>query len=164
MHSSPAAPVSRRRFVAVSAVVTGLAAVGGCALPVVDDAPDPLVQLAEAADRDARELAAADVSHGDDVARLRRIAEARRTHFERLSAEIGRQTTTGEAPPDDVATEDGVATDRPVTCPPVEEVRARLREDARRAAEVAVDSRGSRAEVTAAVSAACTAAVEVVLA
>lgn len=150
-------PVSRRRFVAVTAGATGLLFAGGCSLSPIDDEPDPLRLLAEAADRDARQLVAADASHGDDVARLRRIGEARRVHADRLAAEITRL-----AP--DESPSDGVEPGPPATCPPIGEVRARLREDAKRAAEVAVDSRGYRAELAAAVSAACTTAVEVTLA
>ncbi|MFN3601833.1 MAG: ubiquinol-cytochrome c reductase iron-sulfur subunit N-terminal domain-containing protein [Dietzia sp.] len=157
MPASSTVPVSRRRFVAVTAVATGLVVAGGCAVPLIDDEPDPLLQLAEAADRDARELAAADASHGTDVARLRRIADARRTHAERLSVEIG-PTDSAEAP------SNGAEPDTPAICPPIDEVRTRLRDDARRAGEVAVASRGQRAELAAAVSAACTTAVEVVLA
>ncbi|MBB1028075.1 twin-arginine translocation signal domain-containing protein, partial [Dietzia sp. DQ11-38-2] len=52
MPDSFTAPVSRRRFVAVTAVATGLALAGGCALPPVDDEPDPLLALAAAAARD----------------------------------------------------------------------------------------------------------------
>ena len=150
-------PVSRRRFVAVAAGATGFLVAGGCSIPLVDDDPDRLRLLAEAADRDARQLAAADASHGEDVARLRRIGEARRVHADRLTAELDRPA------PDD-APSDGVDPDQPAICPPIGEVRARLRDDARRAAEVAVDSRGYRAELAAAVSAACTTAVEVTLA
>ncbi|GAA1052954.1 MAG: hypothetical protein Q7T31_07375 [Dietzia sp.] len=157
MPVSSTTPVSRRRFVAVTAVATGVAAAGGCALPLVDDEPDPLVPLAAAAARDAREFAAADASHGDDVARLHRMADARRTHAERLSAEIG-PTDAGETP------SDGAAAGPPAICPPIGEVRTRLRDDARRAGEVAVAARGERAALAAAVSAACTTAVEVVLA
>lgn len=158
MPDSSTVPVSRRRFVAVTAVATGLVVAGGCAVPLVDDEPDPLLELAEGADRDARELAAANASHGDDVARLHRIADARRTHAEQLSAEIG-PTDSTEAP------SNGAEADPPpAICPPIGEVRTRLRDDARRAGEVAVASRGSRAELAAAVSAACATAVEVVLA
>ncbi|MBB1030784.1 twin-arginine translocation signal domain-containing protein, partial [Dietzia sp. SLG310A2-38A2] len=46
MPVSSTAPVSRRRFVAATAVATGLAVAGGCSLPLVDDEPDPLLPLA----------------------------------------------------------------------------------------------------------------------
>lgn len=169
MPDSFTAPVSRRRFVAVTAVATGMALAGGCALPPADDEPDPLLALAVAAARDARELAAADASHGDDAPRLRRIADARRIHAERLSAEIGAaEIDAAEVEPGDTAepidTADVPGAGSPAVCPPIGEVRERLREDARRAGEVAVDSRGYRSELAASVSAACTTAVEVVLA
>ena len=131
--------------------------VGACALPRPVDEPDPLLELAEAADRDARELVSADASHGEDAGRLRRIGDVRRAHAEHLAAEIRRLAPEGE-------TTIGIGTGTPPVCPPLEEVRTRLRADARRAGEVAVSAEGYRAELAAAVSAACTAAVEVVLA
>lgn len=150
------APLSRRRFVAAAAGVAGLVAAGGCGLPAVDDAPDPLLELAEAAGRDADELAVADASHGESVAPLRLIADARRVHAERLYEEIARQRDADAEPPREIL--------RPApVCPPLEEVRSRLRADARRAAEVAAGTEGYRASLVAAVSASCTAAVEVVL-
>lgn len=149
--------LTRRRFVAASAGLAGLAAAGGCALPEPTREPDPFGALAEAAARDARELGAADASHGSDAARLRRIADVRRVHADHLTAEVLRLdpegSATGDEPPPATA-----------VCPPIGEVRERLRADARRAAEQAAASEGYRAELAAAVSAACTAAVEVVLA
>jgi hypothetical protein len=56
-----------------------------------------------------------------------------------------------------------VPTQAPV-CPPAEEVRSRLRADAADAAGAAAATEGARAEIAGAVSAACTAAVEVELA
>ncbi|MFL0578455.1 hypothetical protein [Dietzia sp. 179-F 9C3 NHS] len=166
--------LSRRHFVAVTAGVAGLVAAGGCTLPEPEREPDPLLHLAKAADRDARELAAADASHGGDVGRLRRIGEVRRVHSERLSAEIRRVDPPGDD--DESGTDDGAAVDEQAgnagsgdagpaaVCPPIGEVRERMRADARRAAEVAASATGYRAELAAAVSAACVAAVEVVLA
>lgn len=160
--------ISRRRFVAASAGLAGLMTAGACALPAPGEAPDPFLRLAEAADRDARELAAADASHGAHVTGLRRVAQARRVHAERLFDEIRRRadddagaigTGTGAGP---TGTDDsGAAT---VTCPPIDEVRARLNADARAAGDAAVASEDYRAELAASVSAACTAALEVVLA
>ncbi|HMT48802.1 hypothetical protein [Dietzia sp. UBA5065] len=157
MPLSAPAPLSRRRFVGLTAGVGGLVAAGGCTPPRAADEPDPLQQLADAAERDARELAAADATHGEDVARLRRIADARRTQAERLSAEIRRLAPEGTA-------EGTAETGPPPVCPPIGQVRARMRDDARRAGEVAESSRGYRSELAASVSAACTAALEVVLA
>ncbi|MDV8000428.1 hypothetical protein [Rhodococcus sp. IEGM 1408] len=157
MPSTSSPPVSRRRFVASTVGVAGLVVAGGCALPTVDDEPDPLLRLAAAAERDALELGAADASHGEDAARLRRVADARRVHAEQLSAEIRRL-----AP--EAAPTNGVEPTPPAVCPPIGEVRIRLRDDAKRAAEVAVASRGHRAALASSVSAACTAAVEVALA
>lgn len=183
--TAPGPSLSRRHFVAVTAGVAGLVAAGGCTLPDPEREPDPLLHLAEAADRDARELAAADASHGGDVGRLRRIGEVRRVHAERLGAEIRRVDPPGdddEAGPDDGAavaeqagdagsgdagtegTGPGAAGPAAVVCPPIGEVRERMRADARRAAEFAASATGYRAELAAAVSAACVAAVEVVLA
>ena len=149
-------PLSRRRFVAATAGVTGLVLAGGCVPLAADRDPDPLLELLEAAERDAREFAAADASHGDLVTDLRGLAETRRVHADRLTAlidraEAGAETTTGPA-------EASAA-----VCPPVEQVRERLRSDARRAAEVTVDTDGPRAELAASVSASCTAAAEVLL-
>lgn len=152
-------PLSRRRFVAVTAGLAGLFVTGGCTLPEATPEDDPLERLARAAARDARELAAADASHGSDAARLRRVGGVRGTHSDRLAAEVDRRNTNpagGPGPgPDDDAT--------PI-CPPIDEVRTRLRNDAADAAEVAAESEGYRAELATAVSAACTAALEVVLA
>src|SRR5699024_2114781 len=119
------------------------------------DRPDPLLGLLEAAERDARELAAADASHGDRVGALRRIADVRRVHAERLTAIVER--------PEDDATPTPVPPDPPV-CPPADEVRSRLRADAADAAGAAATTEGAGAEIAGAVSAACTAAVEVELA
>lgn len=149
-------PLSRRRFVASTVGVAGLMVAGGCALPTADDEPDPLIELAEAAVRDAEELAAADAAHGEDVARLRRVADARRVHAQRLHEEISLRRSGDDEPYREILQPAPV-------CPPLEDVRIRLRADARRAAEVAVDAEGYRAELVAAVSAACTAAVQVVL-
>lgn len=154
-HSAPVA-LSRRQFAVAAAGVAGLAVAGGCALPTVTDRPDPLLGLLEAAERDARELAAADASHGDRVGALRRLADTRRVHAERLAGLVDR-------PQDDEQQPTPVPTPAPV-CPPAEEVRSRLRADAADAAGVAAATEGSRAEIAGAVSAACTAAVEVELA
>ncbi|MGN0102187.1 MAG: hypothetical protein ACI39C_14715 [Dietzia sp.] len=153
-HPAPVV-VSRRTFVTAAAGLTGLAAVGGCALPAVVDRPDPLVPVLDAALRDSRELAAADATHGDRVGALRRIAEARRVHAVSLG-ELTDLPDSGQTPPD-------AAQVTPI-CPPVDEVRERLRADAALAAVVAAEVDGARAEIAGAVSAACTAAAEVVLA
>ena len=155
----PSTPLSRRRLLAVGAGTAGLALVGGCALPADDRGPDPLLELLEAAARDAREFAVADVSHGDHVTALRALAETRRLHAERLG-DLGEQLS----PRVDAGATGSAAPAPDPVCPPVELVRDRLRADARAAAEVAAGSDGRRAEVVAAVSAACAAAAEVVLA
>ena len=149
--------VTRRRLLVATAGLAGLTAVGGCALPEPEREPDVLLPLAAAADRDALELAAADATHGSDVPRLHRIAEVRRIHAARLTEEIRRMD-----PPGDDHGEENLR-EAPV-CPPLADVRERLRSDARRAGEVAVAAQGYRAELAAAVAAACTAAAEVVLA
>ncbi|AWH92241.1 hypothetical protein [Dietzia lutea] len=153
-HSAPVV-LSRRRFVGAAVGVTGLAVAGGCALPAVVDRPDPLIPLIDAAARDARELAAADATHGGRVGALRRIADARRVHADAL-AELADTADEGEDQP--------VAPAPLPVCPSVDEVRARLRADAALAADVAAAIDGARAEIAGAVSAACTAAAEVVLA
>lgn len=152
--------LSRRRFVAASAGLVGMAAAGGCALREPTREPDPLLALAAAAGRDALELGAADASHGPDAPRLVRIGLVRRVHADRLNQEIRRLN-----PPEPSGTSTTGENLRPApVCPPLAEVRQRLRADARRAAELATASEGYRAELCAAVAAACTAAVEVVLA
>lgn len=155
-HSAPVV-LSRRRFVGAAIGVTGFAVAGGCALPAVVDRPDPLIPLIDAAVRDARELAAADAIHGDRVGALRRIADARRMHADALA---GLTDTADEGEGE----EEPATLPPPPVCPPVDEVRARLRADAALAADVAAESDGDRAEIAGAVSAACTAAAEVVLA
>ena len=153
-HSAPVL-LSRRHFVTVAAGVAGLAVTGGCALPVVNDRPDPLLGLLEAAERDARELAAADASHGERVGALRRIADARSRHAERLAELVERPVDDDRPTP---------APTSPPVCPPVDEVRSRLRADAADAADAAVAAEGTRAEIAGVVSATCTAAVDVELA
>lgn len=150
------APVvlSRRQFVVAAAGVAGLAVATGCALPTVSDPTDTLLGLLDAAERDARELAAADASHGEWAGDLRRIGEVRRVHAERLAGIVRRPTEEGQPT---------TAPGGPVVCPPVAEVRSRLRADAAGAAEAATLSEGARAEIAGAVSAACTAAAEVEL-
>ena len=155
MPQSAPVVLSRRRFVGAAVGVTGLAVANGCALPAVVERPDPLIPLIDAAARDARELAAADATHGDRVGALRRIADARRVHADAL-AELADTADEGEEQP--------VTSTPPPVCPPVDEVRARLRADAALAADVAAETDGDRAEIAGAVSAACTAAAEVVLA
>lgn len=160
--SAPIAPgrlLSRRRFVGVTVGATGLLAAGGCALPSSVVEPDPLLELAESARRDAEQFSAADALHGDHVRALHRLAAVRRTHADRLDELTGgllTAVTSTPGPERDPGT--------PAVCPPIDEVRSRLRDDAVRAADVVVDLEDTRAEVVAAVSAACTAAVEVVLA
>lgn len=160
-HSAPdvlTRSLSRRRFVAVTAGATALAATaGGCSLPATIGEPDPLTELAEAAHRDSLQFAAADVSHGDRVQALHRLAEVRRVHAERLDQSV-------EPLAADVTSSSGEAPEAQIVCPPLAEVLSRLRSDAIRAAKVAVDVEGTRAELAASVSAACIAAVEVVLA
>lgn len=154
--------LSRRRFVAASAAATGLVAVGGCALPSLVPEADPLIPVAEAARRDAREFAAADDSHGADVSRLRQLAAVRRVHADRLDAEIARSagsdtpSATSDGPPSGV--------DTATACPLIGDVRVRLRTDGRVAGDVAVAASGYRAELAAAIAASCVSAVEVVLA
>lgn len=155
LSSSPVA-LSRRRFLAVSSGVVGLAVATGCAVPTADDSPDPILELIRAAERDAREFAAADASHGKYADALRRLAEVRRIHAERLGELVDDPAASGTAattPPPGAA----------ASCPPIAEVRTRLRGDADQAAGVAVAADGARAELTGSVSAACTAAVEVEL-
>lgn len=130
-----------------------------CSVPGTEQAPDAVVELIRAAERDALEFGAADASHGPYLDVLRRLAEVRRIHAERLSELIGQPEDTAGTDTAEPASDAGT----PVTCPPVEEVRSRLRSDASRAADVAVGSEGVRAELTGSVSAACTAAVEVLL-
>ena len=156
-HSSPAV-LSRRRFVAAATGVAGIvgsAAVGGCALPTETDRPDPLLDLLRAAERDARELAAADVSHGDRAGALRRVGDVRRIHAERLAEIVVRPAGEAQGTPTQAS---------PPVCPPVGEVRSRLRSDAAAAAAAATEAEASRAEIAGAISAACTAAVDVELA
>lgn len=149
----------RRTFLAVSTGAVGLVVTSACSVPDTHKAPDAVLELIRAAERDALEFGAADASHGTYVDTLRRLADIRRIHAERLSelieqpagtAETGAAVPTSDAGP-------------PVTCPPVDEVRTRLRTDASHAGEVAVGSVGVRAELTGSVSAACTAALEVLL-
>lgn len=156
MPSSAPAALTRRRFLAASAGVVGLAVSTGCAAPGTDTSPDPVLEMIRSAQRDAREFAAADASHGAYVDALRRTADVRRIHAERLGELVDHPQETAPAEP-------GTAAPAPAYCPPVEEVRTRLRADAGRASEVAVGSDGIRAELTGAVSAACTAALEVLL-
>ena len=153
-HSVPA-DLSRRQFIAAAAAAAGLAVAGGCALPAGIGHPDALIGLLDAAERDARELAAADASHGERAGALRRIADARRIHAQQLADLVERPDGDQRLTPSSAS---------PLVCPPVEEVRARLRVDAAGAAEAAAASEGARAEIAGAVSAACTAAVEVELA
>lgn len=153
--SAPLIP-SRRRFItAIGAIgVVGLAVAGGCAVPTIVERAEPLAPLRDAAQRDALELAAADSSHGEYADALRRLADIRRVHADRLGALV-----------------DGARTDEPTstgpgpapTCPPIDEVRARLRDDAATAAEAAGLTDGPEAELAGAVSAACTAAAAVML-
>lgn len=155
--SSPVT-LSRRRFLAASAGVMGAVAVTGCTGEEGDGVSDPVVELIRAAERDAREFAAADTSHGKYVDALRRIADVRRIHAERLAELV-------ETPPESTAAITTTAEpDSVVTCPPVGDVRARLRTDSGHASEVALESEGIRAELTGSVSAACITAVEVLLA
>ena len=160
-HSAPinlTRPFSRRRFIAVTAGATALSAsVGGCSTPSSLGGPDPLQEIADAAHRDAVQFAAADASHGDRVQILHKLAEVRRVHAERL-------LQMREQPSPDVTPSAPGAEQAPPVCPPLDEVRSRLRGDASRATEVAVADEGPRAALTASVAAACVAAVEVVLA
>jgi hypothetical protein len=115
-----------------------------------------VLELVLAAERDAREFAAADASHGKYVDALNRLAEVREIHARRLEELLVRPRDAEPSPP--VA-----APEEPVTCPPVDEVRTRMRSDAAQATSVALDAEGIRAELAGAVSAACVAAVEVLL-
>ena len=156
MLSSAPVALTRRRFLTVSSGAVGLMVASGCAVPALEGTPDPVLELIRAAERDAREFAAADASHGTYLDSIRRIADVRRVHAERLVELVDQpqDTTTDEATAEPTS---------PVQCPPVDEVRSRLRADAAGAADVASASDEFRAELTGAVSAACTAAVEVLL-
>lgn len=156
MPSSSPTLMSRRRFLGVTAGAAGLLAAPGCALPEPDDTPDPVLDLVLSAERDAREFAAADSAHGDHVGALHRLADVRRIQAGQLEAALTspRQTPT-PAPSAD--------SPEPVRCPPVDEVRTRLRADIATATEVALAESGIRAELAGAVAASCTAAVEVLL-
>lgn len=175
------APVhlSRRRFVATAAGLAGFTVAGGCAVPSPDREPDPLISLAENAARDAREFAVANESHGSSAGALRRLADVRQVHAERLTDEVERAANGdlfGSAESDGAGGAPRVGSGEstvPVSessanaaavCPPVDQVRTRLHADAQSAAEVAVSAVGYRAELAAAVSASCTAALEVELA
>lgn len=148
-------PLTRRRFLAVSSSA-GLLMATGCALQKPEGTPDPVVELLLAAQRDAREFAAADSSHGQYVHALKRISEVRGVHAQRLEELVRTPSATESDVPDP-------ASEAPVVCPPVDEIRARLRSDADQARAVAVNSQGIRAELTGSVSAACVSAVEVLL-
>ena len=156
--------LSRRRFLAASTGMVGLAVVTSCGVPTDEDTPDPVLDLIRAAERDAREFGAADASHGTYRDAIRRIADVRRVHAERLGELVERPVEAGAQEPTatTAATAETESETNPV-CPPVDEVRSRLFADAGGAAEVAVTSEGVRAELTGAVSAACTAAAEVLL-
>ncbi|HJC30142.1 MAG TPA: hypothetical protein H9759_12190 [Candidatus Dietzia intestinipullorum] len=162
-------PLTRRGFMTASAGLVGLLSSGGCATSTTESEPDPLRRLADAATRDARELAAADASHGSDADRLRRIGGVRAVHAERLTDEIEREAGGLQSLTDAVGSSGSAAPSpgrddaAPAVCPPTDEVRRRLRADAGEAAEAAISAEGYRAELAAAVSAACTAALEVVL-
>ena len=148
--------LSRRRFLAASTGMVGLAVVTSCGVPTDEDTPDPVLDLIRAAERDAREFGAADASHGTYRDAIRRIADVR--ELVERPVEAGAQEPTATT----AATAETESETNPV-CPPVDEVRSRLLADAGGAAEVAVTSEGVRAELTGAVSAACTAAAEVLL-
>lgn len=156
--SSDPLHLTRRRFLALSSGLAGLAVATGCGVPAIEDTPDPVLELIRAAERDARDFAAADASHGAHRDAILRIADVRRVHAERL-AELVEPSAEPDVPESTPAAE----TEADLACPPVDEVRSRLRADAGGAAEVAAASEGIRAELTGAVSAACTAAVEVLL-
>jgi len=153
---TPNTSLTRRGFITVTAGVAGLAVGAGCTSEPPGEHTDPLRELFEAADRDAREFAAADASHGDYADALRTLAEIRQVHATWLGRFL-------EAPPPANGTSTPQSAGVEAVCPPVVEVRQRLGEDAGQAGDVAVSSRGERAEVAAAVAAACTTAVEVVL-
>lgn len=161
LSSAPVA-LSRRRFLTVSCGAVGLVVATGCAVPALEGSPDPVLDLIRAAERDAREFAAADASHGSYLDAIRRIADVRRVHAERLGelVEFPQGTAAGGT---DGADASPAAPATPAVCPPVDEIRSRLRADAAGAADVASASDEVRAEITGAVSAACTAAVEVLL-
>lgn len=156
MPSSSPPLMSRRRFLGVTVGTAGLLAAPGCALPEPDGAPDPVLNLVLAAERDAREFAAADRTQGDLVGALHRLADVRRIQAGQLEAAL---TSPRETPTPAPTT----GPPEPVRCPPVDEVRTRLRADIAAATEVALAESGIRAELTGAVAAACTAAVEVLL-
>jgi len=168
----PSRGLDRRGFGAVvlAAVGTGLGAttLTSCASGGDEDAPDALLPLAEAAARDAAELAAAgDGRPREEAARLQRVAGARRVHAETLRAEIARLAPSSSGSPATGTPAPAGAGGTPaagaVTCPPLAEVRDRLRRDAELARGVATRATGYRSSLAASVSAACTSAAEVVL-
>ena len=158
MPSSSPTLMTRRQFLGVTAGAAGLLAAPGCALPEPDDTPDPVLDLVLSAERDAREFASADRTHGDHVGALHRLADVRRIQAGQLEAALTspRQTPTPTPAP-------SAGSPEPVRCPPVDEVRTRLRADIATATEVALAESGIRAELAGAVAASCTAAVEVLL-
>lgn len=153
-HAAPA--LTRRAFGALAAGTAGVALVGGCGPDETRTEADPLRSLAESARRDAAEFSAADASAGSAAPALRSLGGIRRQHAERLGEEIARLDPEGARAASPTAPA--------ATCPPVADVRTRLRDEARAARDAAASATGYRAALAASISACCLAAAEVVLA
>lgn len=160
--SPPLPPISRRALLRWSTIaVTGAAAVGltACGASDDDSEPDPLLAQAERARVDAA-TATALVAVAPEIGdALTAIANERTIHAEALDAETARAIGATDA------TTSPSTTTSPATgpAPTVEDLRGRLIESRRSAAELARTLQGYRAGLLGSISAACAAQTEVLL-
>jgi len=155
--------LSRRALFRWSTItVTGAVTVGLTACAATDDEPepDPLLSAAARARTDAATATALAATTPDLADALTAIADERAAHAEALDTEISRAAgvTDSTAPP---PTTTAPAPTGPA--PSVEELRARLTDSQRGAADLARTQRGFRAGLLGSISAACAAHTEVLL-
>jgi len=148
----PPVGVTRRRvLVAALLAVPAAGATAGCSFgSSADDAPDPLIALADAARADAALARAVIAADGDLAEALQPLVDARTAHAAALEAEItrldpDRATTTPTPPPAPAPGPD-----------PTARVRDACKASGAAAATAAVDLPAERIGLVAAVAACCT--------
>ncbi|QNG55651.1 hypothetical protein H6H00_16540 [Pseudonocardia petroleophila] len=132
-----------------------LSPLAGCAAVGVDDGPDPLIALADAARADALLAAAVVAAEPDLAARVDPLQAARTAHAAALDAEIARLAGAPEPGAAAAATPSPADPSAAPTAAELAELRAAVTASARAAAEAALGLPAERVGLVASISACC---------
>lgn len=150
----PGGPSRRRVLAALVLAPVALSPLAGCAAVGVDDGPDPLIALADAARADALLAAAVVAAEPDLAARVDPLQAARTAHAAALDAEIARLAGAPE-PGAAAATPSPADPSAAPTAAELAELRAAVTASARAAAEAALGLPAERVGLVASISACC---------